>query len=74
MVSKHLERLTSTDSELAKTLSNKIKLGKPKNLRKIKSESDIRTICNEVLGAVERLLLVHANEDELMTRKIKKQK
>ena len=72
MVKEHLKNITSTNSELWKSLSKKIKLSKIINLRKIKSEFDIQVICNEVISAVEQLLLVQVNEQELMTRKIKK--
>ncbi len=71
------ERLIATSNSLwdhADAVTRDIEKLKQRNLRKIKSEKAIRRICFEVITAVDTLILVHVNPDELEKRKIKKQK
>ncbi len=74
MVRESLRDMSNSDSDYAKSVWTAIAKLDTKNLREIKSEKAIRDICFQVITAVETILLVHVNEEELEKRKLKKQK
>ncbi len=74
MVRRRLESITSIESSWAISLWKEIQWLTVKNLRKIKSAGDIKTICGEVISAVCNLIIVHVDEWSLLTRKSKKDK
>ena len=69
-----LETLQSETSEAAVAAKTKITKLHTRKLKGIKSESEIVEICHEVIGAVDKILLVHIDEVKLLERKLKKHK
>ncbi len=74
MVTRKLANLIHPNPETQNLLSLEIEWLKTKNLRKIHSRERIKEICFEVISAIDILVLVHVDEQEIEKRKIKKER
>lgn len=69
MVHRSLQKMHQNSQEWARRISEEITALRVKNLARITSSQAIKEICNEVISAVDGILIVHVDEEELSKRK-----
>lgn len=74
MVTDALRKLTSSESDWAIEVAKTIQWLTITSLKSVNTEDKLLAICTLVIDAVDRLLLVPVDEDELKNRKVKKHK